>query len=235
MSREDFPLARSEGVIVEELDLELLVYDSESHLAHALQGDVAAVWRACDGRSDVRTLAARCGTSVEDVQVTLARLAELGLLQVADRDAPGDTRREALRKLALGGVGLAAVPTISSILVPTPAMAQSGTGSPALAISPYLFVEDNNYAYPFSPDNDTQVFTVKNTGTGTSGPLSVDSSEVPVNVSLTDDTCDGETLAPSETCTFTLSDPYCVPVGTIVVKVTDTEYNEFLRLLVTPC
>jgi hypothetical protein len=32
----DCPLARSEGLIIEELDGELLVYDSESNLAHAL-------------------------------------------------------------------------------------------------------------------------------------------------------------------------------------------------------
>ena len=125
MSREPCPLARSEGLIIEELDGELLVYDGESNLAHALAAEAAALWEACDGHTDTRGLASRCHTSQDQVGVTLARLREVRLLE-ADSDEPeGDTRREALRKITLAGAGLAAVPTISSILVPTPAQAAS--------------------------------------------------------------------------------------------------------------
>jgi hypothetical protein len=118
MSR-SFPLARSEALITEELDGELLVYDSESNMAHALDADAAAVWRACDGRTDTSILAARCGTSEEKVRDALARLGELGLLE-DDRD--GETRRVALRKIGIAGVGAA---TINSILVPAAAAASS--------------------------------------------------------------------------------------------------------------
>ena len=41
----DCPLARSEGLITEELEGELLVYDSESNMADALDADAAAVCR----------------------------------------------------------------------------------------------------------------------------------------------------------------------------------------------
>jgi hypothetical protein len=119
---QDCPLARSEGLIIEELDGELLVYDSESNLAHALEPQAAAVWRASDGHADVVTLAARCHTSEEDVRITLARLGGLGLLEGAQSDEDGDTRRSALRKIGIAGVGVA---TISSILVPAAAAAGS--------------------------------------------------------------------------------------------------------------
>jgi hypothetical protein len=118
----DRPLARSDGLITEELDGELLVYDSENNLAHALDADAAAVWRACDGHTDTHTLATRCQTSEGDVRMTLARLGELGLLEVAQAGADGDTRRSALRKIGIAGVGVA---TISSILVPIAAAAGS--------------------------------------------------------------------------------------------------------------
>ena len=112
----DCPRARSEGLITEELDGELLVYDSESNLAHALDPDAAALWRACDGHTDTHMLTTRCNTSEDMVQIIVARLRELALLE---DDQDGDTRRVALRKIAVAGVGLATVPTISSILVPT--------------------------------------------------------------------------------------------------------------------
>ncbi len=56
----DLPLARSAGLIVEELDGGLLIYDGTSNLAHALDAEAAAVWRACDGRLDIQALVARC-------------------------------------------------------------------------------------------------------------------------------------------------------------------------------
>jgi hypothetical protein len=118
----DRPLARSEGLITEELDGELLVYDSESNLAHALDPDAVSVWRACDGRTDSHALAVRCSTSEEDVRMTLARLQELGLLEAPDHDQDGDTRRSALRKIGIAGAGVA---TISSILVPIASAAGS--------------------------------------------------------------------------------------------------------------
>jgi hypothetical protein len=119
----DCPHARSEGLITEELDGELLVYDSENNLAHALDAQAAMLWRACDGHTDAHTLAVSCDTSPENVRMILGRLGELGLLEHPQADQAGDTRRGALRKIGIAGVGVA---TISSILVPTAAQAQSG-------------------------------------------------------------------------------------------------------------
>jgi hypothetical protein len=82
-------------------------------------------WRACDGHTDTHTLAARCHTAHDRVQVILARLDELGLFEGAQADQDGETRRTALRKITIAGAGLATIPTISTILVPTAAQAVS--------------------------------------------------------------------------------------------------------------
>ena len=120
----DRPLARSEGLVSEELETQVLLYDTESHLAHALEGEAAGVWRACDGHADVQTLALRCATTEDEVRATLGRLDELGLLERG-----GETRRSALVKMTAAGVGLGAgIPTIASIVVPTAAAANSAQG-----------------------------------------------------------------------------------------------------------
>ncbi len=131
----DCPLARAEGLIIEELGGELLVYDSESNMAHALHAEAAAVWRACDGRTDTQTLAGCCHTTEEKVRDALARLGELGLLEATQHDQEGTTRRAALRKITIAGVGVASASTISSILVPT-AAAQGSCVQPGECLSP---------------------------------------------------------------------------------------------------
>src|SRR5207247_8926846 len=52
------PMARSEGLVVEQLDGEVLIYDLERHRAHCLNEASALVWRACDGTRPVPELAA---------------------------------------------------------------------------------------------------------------------------------------------------------------------------------
>jgi len=59
----DFPKAREEGLIVEPLDDELLVYDTQSYRSHALNPTAAPVWRHCDGRISLPELARSSGTS----------------------------------------------------------------------------------------------------------------------------------------------------------------------------
>jgi hypothetical protein len=114
----EFPLARSEALITEELDGQLLIYDTKTSAAHGLDANAAELWRACDGHTDIEELAVRCGVSEDRVEDTLARLSEIGLLD-------GDTRRSAMRKMAVGAGVAITIPTISSILVPTAAAAAS--------------------------------------------------------------------------------------------------------------
>ena len=51
------PCARQEQLIVEDLLDETIIYDLRRNRAHSLNRTAALVWRHCDGRTGVRTLA----------------------------------------------------------------------------------------------------------------------------------------------------------------------------------
>jgi hypothetical protein len=130
------PLARRDGLIVETLVDEILVYDLESHRAHCLNETAAVVWRHCDGQTSVRDLAARAeqelGTPVDEAVAWLAldQLDRARLLsEPVSRPARASSfsRRDLLRKAGLVGAALAA-PAVVSIVAPSAAQAQSCTG-----------------------------------------------------------------------------------------------------------
>jgi hypothetical protein len=58
-SRAFLPKARSEGIIIREVDGELLVYDRLRDRAHCLNETAAAVWKLCDGRATASEIAER--------------------------------------------------------------------------------------------------------------------------------------------------------------------------------
>jgi hypothetical protein len=135
------PPGRREGLIVEELDGELLVYDSERTHAHLLNPVAASVWQACDGLRDVAALAEVAGVSEDDVWRALSQLEERRLLdgELPRRmSGPEYSRRQAVRRMGLIGASAAfAAPLVKSIVVPTAAEAgascvpeggQCGTG-----------------------------------------------------------------------------------------------------------
>jgi hypothetical protein len=126
------PAARSEGLVVERLRDEVLVYDLEHDEVHHLNPTAAAIFDLADGQTTLDGLAARVtrrigqpvGTGLVDE--TLAELAAKRLLEAGPYPDAGDSRREVIRKAALVGAGAAAAaPAIKSIVAPTPAQAQS--------------------------------------------------------------------------------------------------------------
>jgi Coenzyme PQQ synthesis protein D (PqqD) len=121
------PLARRERLLVEELDEEVLLYDQDTDGAHALDPQAAAIWRACDGRTDVDAIAARLDLPVDIVHAGLARLDQLGLL--VPSSVPGGTTRRDMVKRGLIVATAAGVggPVIRSIVAPTAAQAASCT------------------------------------------------------------------------------------------------------------
>lgn len=129
-SAEFRPEARTEGLIVEELDGELLVYDTERDKAHALNGVAALVWQQSDGHRTIERLADAIVTDVEDpttqravVMLALRQLWDRKLLVTAPPSEEGVTRREVMRKAAwAGAVGLS-IPVVKSIIAPTAAQA----------------------------------------------------------------------------------------------------------------
>src|SRR3954467_14763304 len=122
------PPGRREGLIVEALDDELLVYDSERAKAHSLNRVAAAVWELSDGERDAAAIAEAADVSEDDVWRALSQLEERRLLdgEVPRRmSGPEYSRRQAVRRMGMIGASAAfAAPLVKSIVVPTTASAQ---------------------------------------------------------------------------------------------------------------
>ena len=124
------PRLRADGLAIHELPDELLVYDKVRDLAHCLNQTAALVWRACDGqrtpeeiaRNVTRQLAVAVPEDV--VLLALAQLEKIHLLEQRETiptSFAGMSRRQIARSLSL--TAAAALPLITSILVPAPAQA----------------------------------------------------------------------------------------------------------------
>jgi len=118
------PLARSEGLVVEELGHELLVYDMDTDHAHCLGPVAARIWRKCDGRTTAEAIGDEAGLSAGDVTQALDELARCGLL-IAPLGDRGLSRRDFGLRLTKVGAAAASVPLIVSIMAPTAAQAQT--------------------------------------------------------------------------------------------------------------
>jgi hypothetical protein len=117
------PKARADGLLVQELMDEVVVYDLDRHRSHCLNRTAALIWRHCDGSTSVAEMARRLqqdsGVPVDEEAVWLAldRLSKAYLLQERVRHpAWGDrtTRRTIIRRLAAVG----AVALVSSVVAP---------------------------------------------------------------------------------------------------------------------
>ena len=138
MKNPNNPMARRNGLVVQEMPDEVLVYDLETNKAHCLNQSAARVWRACDGTSSVadivREFEANGGGKVTEDFVWLAidQLSENGLLEneLAPRFA-GQSRRQALKTIGLAS--LVALPVISSLVAPQQALGSVSCGCTAPA------------------------------------------------------------------------------------------------------
>lgn len=119
------PQARVEGLVVQELDGELLVYDLETHQSHCLNRTAALVWDKCDGRTNVREIARSVGAALKStfderlVWFALERLERRKLLRGPHAPATNSarvSRRELLRRI---GVAAVLIPVITTITAPT--------------------------------------------------------------------------------------------------------------------
>jgi hypothetical protein len=111
----DRPQARSEGIIDERVDDDLVLYDRETQTAHSLPAAAAMVWEHCDGTRSAAEIGDQLELETALVEQALAELGESGLLV----DAPANliSRRQAAKRLAsVGGAALAA-PLIYSVAI----------------------------------------------------------------------------------------------------------------------
>jgi hypothetical protein len=124
------PLARKEGLVIQELPDEVLVYDLDRDRAHCLNETAAFVWQHCDGRTSAVEIARSLGKKVNapvDEKVVWFAIDQLGRNHLmTTQPAPpqllaGLNRREMVR--ALGIAAAVAIPVVASIVAPTPAQA----------------------------------------------------------------------------------------------------------------
>lgn len=127
-----FPPVRREPIVVQEMDGELIAYDSTREQANLLNRTAAVIWKLCDGKTGVSDIAVRASKELDTpvntalVWYTLEQLSKKNLL-VERATLPvilkGMTRREFLRA---GVVGAAVVlPVIVTLTAPTATQAAS--------------------------------------------------------------------------------------------------------------
>ncbi|MFL5906593.1 MAG: hypothetical protein ACJ75Z_03225 [Solirubrobacterales bacterium] len=117
------PVARDEGLLVEELTDETVVFDEVTKEAHCLSPLAAIVFANCDGSTTISELATlateRLGEPVDESHVidALAQLQDRDLLSVPPRD--GFNRRQMIGKSAVAAGGaFAGASLITSIMAP---------------------------------------------------------------------------------------------------------------------
>jgi hypothetical protein len=123
------PKAKSKGLIVEQAGSEMLVYNRENHHVHSLNETAARVWNHCDGETSPVTIAKLLKVDEKFVWDALEQLGRNRLLEEKIALPPklaGMTRRQHLR--ALGRVAAVAVPLVTAMMAPVPAMAASLCG-----------------------------------------------------------------------------------------------------------
>lgn len=118
------PRGRTDDIVVQELNGEVLVYDLRDNRAMCLNETSAAVWQACDGSSSVAEIAKKFGN--EDlVWLALDQLKKEKLLDHAPETNvfEGMSRREVIKKIGMGTA--VAIPVIAGLVAPSAASAVS--------------------------------------------------------------------------------------------------------------
>jgi hypothetical protein len=130
-TREQFPpRARKEGLVVQEMPDELLIYDLVRNKAHCLNQTAALVWKRCDGKTTVKQMARllekETESPVDEAVVWMAfdQLAKANLLQGKAGNWPeasGISRRELIRRIGIAAS--VSLPIVTSIVAPKAAHA----------------------------------------------------------------------------------------------------------------
>ncbi len=132
------PMARKEGLVIKEIDDEVLVYDLNRDQAHCLNASAALIWRHCDGKTSISQLAATLGLETgvtADKNVILMGLKDLTRIHLLENDSlrdypalgTGISRRDAVKRIGLAA-GIA-LPLVISISAPTPVQAAVSCGA----------------------------------------------------------------------------------------------------------
>ncbi len=139
------PRARSDDQLLSRhLNDELVIYDKRHNRAHCLNRAATSLWRKCDGKTTIVCLAAELDMDLnqqerEAIVISgVDQFREAELLTCSKTDTTSrSTRRDLLYKLTQVSSYAVFLPLVTSILAPTPAMAQTGlpNGAPCLSSS----------------------------------------------------------------------------------------------------
>ena len=129
MNNLGIPTARKEGLVIQELSDEVLVYDLNSNKAHCLNKTAAFVWRACNGKNSIKEIISdfekQTGGKVSEDFIWLA-IDQLNEKNLIEEDMPrkfeGQNRRQVLKKIGLASV--IALPIVASLTAPSAALAE---------------------------------------------------------------------------------------------------------------
>ena len=138
------PQARRDGLVVQELSGEVLVYDVDSNKAHCLNSTAALVWQYCDGKTSIsqiaRAIEGAMNAPVDEdiIWLGVEQLNKSKLLR--ERTTVPDQKLGLSRRDVMKRIGLAAavsLPVVTSIIAPTAAQAANclpaGSGCTASA------------------------------------------------------------------------------------------------------
>jgi len=130
MKSSQIPVARKEGLVVQETTEEVLVYDLTSNKAHCLNQTAAFVWKSCNGNNSIPDITKlfenETGAVVHEDLIWLAidQLNEKNLLEAElSTNFAGRSRREVIKKIGLATV--VALPIVASLTAPTSALAST--------------------------------------------------------------------------------------------------------------
>ena len=128
MNNSQTPEARREGLVIQDMPDEVLVYDLNTNKAHCLNQTAAFVWKACDGNNSIADItnlfAQQSGDQINEDLIWLAidQLKENDLLEKEiNSKFKGESRRSVIKKIGLATV--VALPIVASLAAPTSALA----------------------------------------------------------------------------------------------------------------
>jgi hypothetical protein len=125
-----FPAARPDGLLIEQVGKETVVYDVEAKEAHCLKGLASVVFSHADGKTSAEDLAAVAEKELGEpitfanVQDAITQLEACALLDTPLLVRDGLSRRQLVQKAGyIGAAATVASPLITSVLTPATALA----------------------------------------------------------------------------------------------------------------
>jgi hypothetical protein len=120
------PVARTEDIVIQEVDQEILIYDLKNNKAFCLNETSSIIFQACSKKTSFDELKRKHKFSEDIIFLALDELRRENLLaenQQYNSPFAGMSRREAIRKVAFASV--AALPVIAFLVAPTAVMSAS--------------------------------------------------------------------------------------------------------------